>query len=305
MSEEPVNEQVEPAEEFQPVEEIEPEEIAPVEEAAVEPARPSAEYYDVSSQREEALKAAARAIRSGECIVLPTDTVYGIGANALDAAAVQGLLDAKRRGRDMPPPVLIADGASLGALVQFIDEDAQALADAFWPGPLTLILRAQEGLTMDLGETRGTIAVRVPDHEFTRALLRRTGPLAVSSANLSGQPASTTIADAREQLGDTVAVYLDAGDTPGTVPSTIVDFTTSTLGTIVRQGALGVEQLKEVAGFISEPEVRELEPAPQEPGNDGDPAEALGPDDAHDAAYTPNSHDQVAAEETPREDPTP
>ena len=231
---------------------------------------PTAQVFDVAAQRDEALKAAVAAVRAGECIVLPTDTVYGIGANALDAAAVQRLLDAKQRGRDMPPPVLIADGASLGALVQFVDEDAKALADRFWPGPLTLIMTAQEGLRMDLGETRGSIAVRVPDHDVTRALLRRTGPLAVSSANVSGQPAATDVAQAREMLGDSVSVYLDAGPTAGNVPSSIVDFTTTTLGVLVRRGALGLETLQEVAKYLDEPSTPELEPAPEEGATQAD-----------------------------------
>ena len=211
-----------------------------------------APILDLATQRDEAFSRALAAIKAGECIVLPTDTVYGIGAKALDAQAVQRLLDAKHRGRDMPPPVLIGDAAGLGALVQYIDDDAQALADAFWPGPLTLILRTQSGLRMDLGEARGTIAVRVPDHAETRALLRRTGPLAVSSANISGQPAATTAQQARDQLGEAVALYLDGGATSGNTPSTIVDFTVSTFGTVLRQGALSLEQLREVAPHVEE-----------------------------------------------------
>lgn len=258
-------------------------EAPPVEqiERLEEPALPPAQYFDVVTQRDEALAAAVAAIRAGHSIVLPTDTVYGIGANAMSASAVQGLLDAKQRGRDMPPPVLIADAASLGSLVAFIDEDAQALADRFWPGALTLVLRIQEGLRIDLGETRGTIAVRVPDHEFTRALLRRTGPLAVSSANVSGQPSSTDIAGAREQLGDTVAVYLDAGPTPGATPSTIVDFTVSTLGTLLRAGAISLEELHEVAKFVQAPE--------EDPEPDAEPEPDVEADQTEGADQTPRT----------------
>ncbi|MGA4668569.1 L-threonylcarbamoyladenylate synthase [Propionibacteriaceae bacterium Y1923] len=256
------------------IEALDTTEEAEAEEPEAEPAppRPPAQYFDVTTQYDEALAAAVAAIRAGESIVLPTDTVYGIGANALSATAVQGLLDAKQRGRDMPPPVLIADAASLGSLVQFVDEDARALADRFWPGALTLVLRMQEGLRIDLGETRGTIAVRVPDHEFTRALLRRTGPLAVSSANVSGQPASTDIAGAREQLGDAVAVYLDAGPTPGSMPSTIVDFTVSTLGSLLRPGAISLDELHEVAKFVQDEREPEPEPEPTSEADD-EPAE--------------------------------
>lgn len=201
-------------------------------------------------QREEALQAARSAVAAGRCIVLPTDTVYGIGADALNRQAVQALLDAKQRGRDMPPPVLIAEPAMMAALVRDVPSDASKLAEAFWPGALTIILRAQTALPMDLGETRGTIAVRVPDHELTRALLRATGPLAVSSANTSGLPPATTIDEAHQMLGDTVAVYLDDGPAPGNVPSTIVDFTSTTKGRVLRAGAIGLAELQAVAPHI-------------------------------------------------------
>lgn len=205
---------------------------------------------DAVAQTGEALAAAQTAIAAGECIVLPTDTVYGIGADAFSAPAVQGLLDAKHRGRDMPPPVLVAEAGMLEALAEDLPSHALRLAEAFWPGALTLIVTAQQHLRMDLGETRGTIAVRVPDHDFTRDLLRRTGPLAVSSANVSGQPASTDIDEALAQLGDSVAVYLDAGPTPGRTPSTIVDFVSEPMGKVLRMGAIGIEQLREVDPFI-------------------------------------------------------
>ncbi|WP_331714558.1 L-threonylcarbamoyladenylate synthase, partial [Auraticoccus cholistanensis] len=180
--------------------------------------------------------AARQAIERGECVVLPTDTVYGIGADAFSSQAVQRLLDAKGRGRDMPPPVLIAEPAILRALATDLPEGVEALVAAHWPGPLTVICKAQRSLQMDLGETNGTIALRVPDHDVTRALLRRTGPLAVSSANRSGQPAATVIDEAVEQLGDRVSVYLDAGPTPGPVASSIVDFTRDREGVLVREG---------------------------------------------------------------------
>lgn len=200
----------------------------------------------------EAIAAADRAVKSGDCVVLPTDTVYGIGADAFSATAVQGLLDAKGRGRDMPPPVLIADPAVLMAMGRDIPDAAKKLAERFWPGPLTLILFAQSSLRMDLGETDGTIAVRVPDHDIARQLLRATGPLAVSSANRSGKPAATSAAEAMEQLGDRVAVYLDAGTTHGAVPSTIVDFTRSEFGTVVRAGKLTLEELREVVPYLEQ-----------------------------------------------------
>lgn len=208
--------------------------------------------FDVVAQRAEALTAAREAIKAGECIVLPTDTVYGIGADPFDPAAVQRLLDAKRRGRDMPPPVLIAESAMLGALAADLDARVEALGQAYWPGALTLILRAQHSLTMDLGDRDDTIAVRVPDHDFTRALLRRTGPLAVSSANVSGALAAQSIDEAIEQLGDTVAVYLDAGPASGPLPSTIIDLTDPDAGRILRRGRLDADELARLVPSLSD-----------------------------------------------------
>lgn len=200
---------------------------------------------------EEALEQAADAVRDGECIVLPTDTVYGIGADALNALAVQRLLNAKERGRDMPPPVLVSDSVALPALCQRIPAAAEALAEKYWPGGLTLILRAQDSLGMDLGETNGTLAVRVPDQEQARELLRMTGPMAVSSANKSGHPAALTAQEAADQLGVSVAVYLDAGPSRVGESSTIIDFVSTSEGKIVRQGALSLEAIHDVAPDVA------------------------------------------------------
>ena len=195
-----------------------------------------------SGDTEAALDAAVAAVRAGEVVVLPTDTVYGVGADAFSASAVQRLLDAKQRGRDVPPPVLVGDAAVVKALASNVDDRVLALADAFWPGPLTLVLRAHDSLRLDLGDRGETIAVRVPDHAFTRELLRRTGPLAVSSANTHGNPAALTVADAVAQLGESVAVYLDAGEMSGPVPSTILDLS-GDVPAVLRSGRLGVREL--------------------------------------------------------------
>lgn len=203
-------------------------------------------------QAEAAVAAAVEAVRDGLCIVLPTDTVYGIGADAFLGSAVQSLLDAKGRGRDMPPPVLVADPSVLMALGRDIPDNAKKLAEQFWPGALTLIVRAQTSLMIDLGDTQGTIAVRVPDHDIARRVLRATGPLAVSSANRTGAPSATTAQAAKEQLGERVAVYLDGGSTPGPVPSTIVDFTTTDYGTVVRAGRIPVAALRDVIPYLEE-----------------------------------------------------
>ena len=201
-----------------------------------------------------ALDEAVNALQRGELVVLPTDTVYGIGADAFAPAAVQALLDAKGRGRQMPPPVLMPDVRTLDGLARDVPDGARALAEAFWPGALTIIVHAQPSLAWDLGETHGTVALRVPDHPLALALLRRTGPLAVSSANLTGRPSAVTAQDAAEQLGDAVPVVLDGGPTPGPVPSTIVDATGDRLR-VVRLGAIGIDRLRSVAE-VDEP-VRE------------------------------------------------
>jgi len=199
-------------------------------------------------QPDDALSAAAAAVRRGECIVLPTDTVYGIGADATSAKAVQRLLDAKQRGRDMPPPVLLPDVADIETIARDVPEDAYRLAAAFWPGALTLILRA--GMPLDLGDRPDTIAVRVPNHDGARTLLRATGLLAVSSANLSGRPPATNVNDAADMLGDAVAVYLDAGQTPGETPSTIVDLSGDGPGRVLRQGVISLDDLRAVCEDI-------------------------------------------------------
>jgi L-threonylcarbamoyladenylate synthase len=200
----------------------------------------------------EASEAARQAIKDGECIVLPTDTVYGIGVDAFSPEAVQRLLDAKKRGRDMPPPVLIGEPALIRTLAAEVPQTAQALVDRHWPGALTVICRIQPSLRMDLGDTEGTIALRVPDHELARDILRRTGPMAVSSANISGQSAALTCDEAIEQLGDAVSVYLDGGPLGGAgrAPSTIVDFSRREDGEVLRRGAISVEMLRETASSL-------------------------------------------------------
>ncbi|GAA1709529.1 hypothetical protein GCM10009809_02280 [Isoptericola hypogeus] len=193
-----------------------------------------------------AIDEAVNTISRGGLVVLPTDTVYGIGADAFDADAVAALLAAKGRGRQMPPPVLVPDVRTLDGLATEVPDDARKLVEAFWPGGFTIILRAQPSLQWDLGETHGTVALRMPDHPAALAVLRRTGPMAVSSANRTGSPAALDAADARDQLGDAVSTYLDGGTAPGGVASTIVDATGERLR-VVRTGAISLEQLRAVA----------------------------------------------------------
>ncbi|MGB3414751.1 MAG: L-threonylcarbamoyladenylate synthase [Microbacteriaceae bacterium] len=200
----------------------------------------------------EGIRAARTALSSGELVVLPTDTVYGIAADAFKPEAVAKLLAAKGRDRTAPPPVLIPNVETMTALAHEISPVVQKLSSTFWPGALTIILPAQESLIWDLGETHGTVALRVPADPITLAILADTGPLAVSSANLHGQAAALNAADALEQLGESVEVYLDAGPSTGQTASTIIDATsssgTSARITIVRQGAISAEQLRELLG---------------------------------------------------------
>jgi len=197
------------------------------------------------TEREAAITAAALAVRNGQLIVLPTDTVYGIGADAFDPAAVRALLKAKGRGREMPPPVLIANASTVDALATGLPAYARALIEKFWPGPLTIVARQQASLQWDLGDTRGTVAIRMPDHEVALQILERTGPLAVSSANRTGLPAAITADTAEEMLGDSVEVVVDDGLSPGGEASTIVDVT-GDHGRILRPGALSLDDLNRV-----------------------------------------------------------
>ncbi len=185
------------------------------------------ERYDCTdpSGRADGVPAAAGAIRRGEVIVLPTDTVYGIGCDAFDATAVASVLAAKGRGRDMPPPVLIPTARTAQGLATQVPDYAQRLMEKFWPGPLTVVLRAQTSLHWDLGDTNGTVALRVPDHDLTLELLGDVGPMAVTSANTTGDPAARTVDEALAMLGETVSVYLDAGPAGDGEASTIIDCT--------------------------------------------------------------------------------
>ncbi|MGY0018690.1 L-threonylcarbamoyladenylate synthase [Streptomyces sp. cg35] len=206
-----------------------------------------ARRYDTNDATDRAtgLREAASAVRRGELVVLPTDTVYGIGADAFTAEAVGDLLEAKGRGRNMPSPVLIGSPNTLHGLVTDFSEMAWELVDAFWPGALTIVAKHQPSLQWDLGETRGTVAVRMPLHPVAIELLNEVGPMAVSSANLTGHRAPEDCDAAQEMLGDSVSVYLDGGPTPGIVPSSIVDVT-GKVPVLLRAGALTADELRKV-----------------------------------------------------------
>jgi L-threonylcarbamoyladenylate synthase len=222
--------------------------------------RDMAPEFDCSDASEllSGVRLARAAIGRGELVVIPTDTVYGIAADAFSPAAVQRLLDAKGRGRTSPPPVLIPSVETLDALAENVPAEVRELVKAFWPGGLTIILPARSSLAWDLGETQGTVALRMPAGRVALELLAETGPLAVSSANLTGKPAARTSADARADLGDSVAIYLNGGVVGGEhdgAPdpgSTIVDATglLSEGGKlrIVRHGVIGDDAIRDIVG---------------------------------------------------------
>ncbi len=225
--------------------------------------------YDAADEAmlEAGLAAATLAIRAGELIVLPTDTVYGLAADAFDPVAVARLLAAKGRGREMPPPVLVGSPATLEALATGLPEWARVLVEHYWPGPLTVVVRQQVSLQWDLGETRGTVAVRMPHDAVALELLARTGPLAVSSANLTGMPAATDADQAAEMLSDQVSVILDGGPTQDDRPSTIVDCT-GPQPRVLRIGAIGVEELRTVLAGV---EVALVDLTAEDEDSDGSP----------------------------------
>jgi L-threonylcarbamoyladenylate synthase len=209
------------------------------------------------------MRQARQAIARGELVVLPTDTVYGVAADAFDPRAVARLLEAKGRGRQSPPPVLVSGLTTLRALVAEVPEPVERLVEEFWPGGLTIVLPSQPSLSWDLGDTHGTVAVRMPAHRIALELLEETGPLAVSSAHLTGKAPAIAADDARSMLGDSVSVYLDAGPSATGVASTILDATSFVGGEgplirVLREGAVDRARLREILGDL-------LEPDPEEP----------------------------------------
>lgn len=223
--------------------------------------------YDCRSpaERDDGIAAAVAAVRRGDLVVLPTDTLYGLGCDAFKRHAVAAALRAKGRGRDVPTPVLVGSRRTLDGLAHRLPGRARDLADAFWPGGLTIIIEHAKTLDWDLGDTGGTVAVRMPLHPVALELLRETGPMAVSSANKHGQPPATTVAEAKDQLGHAVRVYLDGGACAAPVPSSIVDVTTQP-PRLLRAGAVGLTQLREVLPDLAAPEPAGSVPAgPDQP----------------------------------------
>ncbi|MGC0363187.1 L-threonylcarbamoyladenylate synthase [Rhodococcus sp. 27YEA15] len=209
--------------------------------------------YDCSQtdSRAAGLAAAKNALKAGRLVVLPTDTLYGLGADAFDSEAVTSLLRAKGRGRDMPVPVLVGSWNTIDGLVYSVRPQTRDLIRAFWPGGLSLVVEQAPSLAWDLGDTRGTVMLRMPLHPVALELLRDVGPLAVSSANISGRPPASTVTDARDQLGGSASVYLDGGPAEHALASTIVDLT-GTAPRILRVGAVSAEDIADVLGTSPE-----------------------------------------------------
>lgn len=201
---------------------------------------------DVAADHDDAVSAAAEALRDSQLVVVPTDTVYGVAADAFDPVGTRRIFGAKRRSRRFPLPVLVRSPKQLLGLCPSVPPAGDRLMAAYWPGPLTLVVAAEPTLDWDLGDTRGTVAVRMPLDDVTLDLIRAVGPLAVTSANLSGRPAATTAADAHGQLGELVAIYLDAGERNVTSPSTIVDLTRGD-ARVLRDGPLPHDDVLAVA----------------------------------------------------------
>ncbi|GAA2159297.1 L-threonylcarbamoyladenylate synthase [Pedococcus bigeumensis] len=257
--------------------------------------------YDCSTEegRRDGVAKAVEAVRAGEIVVLPTDTVYGVGADAFSAEAVASLLAAKGRGREMPPPVLVPSVRTVDGLATDVPPWARDLIREFWPGPLTLVFKAQSSLMWDLGETNGTVALRMPQDDIALAVLSEVGPMAVTSANLTGQPAATTATDAASQLGAAVSVYLDGGPTTSTEVSTIIDCTGEEF-VVLRAGAVTEEQLR-AALEPKEPEPTESEPTesePTEPETDPEPEQPVA-ETADEPTAVPDE-----ASDTPETEPT-
>jgi L-threonylcarbamoyladenylate synthase len=203
--------------------------------------------YDcrTTADRDRGVAAAVEAIKSGELVVLPTDTVYGIAADAFTPHAITALHNARGAERRVPPPVLVGSRHTLDGLVYSLPKAARELADAFWPGALTIMVEHSPSLQWDLGDTGGVVGVRMPLHPVALEVLREVGPMAVTTANKIGRPAPTTAEEAREQLEYSVRVYLEAGAATDPAPSTIVDVT-GDVPRVLRDGAIDFEKLRDV-----------------------------------------------------------
>ena len=198
----------------------------------------------LSAVSPDTIRRALEILRAGGLVAFPTDTVYGVGALAFDDEAVQSIYMAKDRPIEKAIPVLIGDMEDLDKIAIDIPNMAKKLASRFWPGPLTILIPKKPSLPKAVSAT-AAVGVRVPDHEIARALLRAAGPMAVTSANVSGQASPTTAEQVFAQLGGRIELIIDGGKTPGGVPSTLVDCTGDEIR-ILRQGPITEEELRSV-----------------------------------------------------------
>ncbi len=189
-----------------------------------------------------ALDRALGVLQAGGLVAFPTDTVYGLGALAYDGEAVRSIYIAKRRDLEKAIPILVADSAGLDLVADAVPPMARRLAEKFWPGPITLIVKKNPRLP-EAVSTTSTVGVRVPDHPVARLLLKGAGPMAVTSANASGQESPSTAEDVLAQLNGRVPLILDGGRTPGGVPSTVVDCTQAE-PVVLRAGPLSLEDIR-------------------------------------------------------------
>lgn len=206
----------------------------------------------------ENLPLLVEAIRTGKSVVVPTDTVYGIACDPSSPGAVRELFEIKKRVRSKPSPVLLGRHDSLASIVDVVPDTVWSIVRNFWPGAVTLVFKALPELSWDLGESQGTVALRMPDHKITLEILRETGPLAVSSANLSGKPAASSMGEAFDQFGEKVEMYVDAGPVgrglnsrAKSKGSTIVDVTGVSSGgffEVLREGDVSWQKIRDTAG---------------------------------------------------------
>jgi len=200
----------------------------------------------IPASEANALTQALEVLRAGGLVAFPTDTVYGVGALAFDGRAVESIYRAKDRPLEKAIPVLIGDAADLERIGTNIPESAHKLAARFWPGPLTILVPKRGDLPEAVSAT-STVGVRVPDHDVARALLRATGPMAVTSANISGAQSPVSAQEVYQQLGGRIRLIIDGGTAPGGVPSTLVDCTLPGLR-IMREGPISLEELLSALG---------------------------------------------------------
>ncbi len=270
-------------------------------------------------ERTRGIAEAVNALRRGELVVLPTDTVYGLAGDAFTPAAITALNAAKGRGAQLPAPVLVGSRRAAQALVEDLGTYGADLIDEFWPGAVTLVCRANPNLVWDLGEAKGTVALRMPLHEIALEVLKETGPLAVTGAYPSGGAPAMTVDEAEDYFGDQVAVYLDGGRSHSAAGSSIVDLT-GALPKLLRAGTVAEEKIRSVTGVLlkdepeedlpAEPEAEEPKPAYEELGIAADPepeepvteeAKPAGAEQAEPAGAEQEAKPAEATEEAARE----